>query len=478
MIKSFLILLLALPAYGAAPNPLYFSESGSGSQSGADASDCEPRSFVTAWSGIPDGTTLILIGLCGYTSIQGNNITLLIPPGSGISQPAYYGVGVQNNLHNILINGMAPAGGLGGGFIANTANGSGLANQSAYHGVYCTGGISGLWIMNIAITNIYVHSSISDDSPGPDSTFGVYAPESSGSNFFGGIYFSNCGTAIGIYGNNFTTVSNCNFQNCNHGLYLSTTPGSTTNWAINCTFGSCSNWDTTDNTFHNDSILWDCASGQIAEWRLLGCIFNGDMGANNSGQVLWQNNPPLYGLVTGNLFYVPPGEYLNDGCCTMNGQGMTIVNNTFIGGGNTACLTTTANGPIIGNNLFINSGGFITFVGAFTSAVMFNNLYANFTSYEGSSQWHINSSYYTTLAAVEAVTGETGSQLIASTLTLVNTNLIGAGTLPAGSAAIGAGNTAATIDGVVGWPPGGPIDIGENRYFVPGENYGAQFTHP
>jgi hypothetical protein len=429
-----LLFLFTLSAWGT-PNPLYFSQNGSGSMSGADASDCEPLSFVNNWSGIPDGTTLILVGLCSYTSIQGNNITLLIPGGSGISQGAYHGIGIQNGLHGITIDGT------GGGFIACTANGSTLANHTAYHGIVCPGSVYGLVVKNIAITNIYVHTLPTDIAIPPDECCGIYANQLSGSNFFGGILFSNVGTAILTQGNCTETISNCTFQCCNHAIYPSDTPGATTVVIENNFFGSCSNWDTTANTYHNDGIIWGTSSGTVASISLTGNIFNGDMGANNTAYVFFFANPALYNLFANNLFIVHPGNMLNDGCIVANGANGFIVNNTFIGNGmaNSGAITSTGNGVTIENNLWT---GFTTFlnlsgpVGA--NNVISHNLYANWTS-GGNSPWTANGTVYNSFPAWKPIVPEMSSMY--TTGQVANSD----GTVPTNSPAIGAGTNLSSL---------------------------------
>jgi hypothetical protein len=450
--------------------------------SGADSSDCQQVSWVNTqgnWGSgagqIPTGTTLILIGDCAAMNIFANNTTLSLAQG-GFTTTDYTPINIYTGVYGLVINGYNTNGASTAfGYIQCSANGSALANQAKAQGVSLGSSCGNITIENLRIQNLYVHTSLSDDQPGPDQEYGIVCPSAGGSNWISGIYFSNMGDGVSLIGNNFTTVVNCQFYNVNHPIYPSTTPGATTNWVINCAWGSSSNWDTTDNAFHNSAIFLDCASGQIAEFRVIGGWFAGDLGYNNSAWIEWQGNPPLYGLMALNFFWVPPGEYLNNGCITMNGQGMSFLNNTLVGGGTCPGLVTTGNGIIMGNNIFINCGQSVNFEGAFSGNTIFNNFFGNPTSFDGADPWEIDGTQYTSLASFDSAAGATGEQYAASTLTLVNTNT---GVLPAGSAAIGAGNTAATIDGVVGWPPGGPIDIGENRYFVPGENYGAQFTHP
>ena len=185
---SFFLFLFALSA-SATPNPLYFSWTGSGSQSGADSNNCQSLAWVNNqanWGSGPGqisaGTSLVVVGVVGRMyGIYQNNITLLIPGGSGIYSPntAIY---VNNGIQNFTIDGQ------GGGFISSYNNGSPpLANKVSICAINCGGSVQNLCVKNIAITNIYVHTSLTDNAIQPDQCCGIYANGLGGSNFFGNI---------------------------------------------------------------------------------------------------------------------------------------------------------------------------------------------------------------------------------------------------------------------------------------------------
>jgi hypothetical protein len=471
------LISLTLSALGT-PNPLYFSANGSGSQSGADVSDCQTRTFVanpTNWGSgtgqIPNGNTLSLVGVCGAINVYGNNITILVPGGSGFSEPYQSSILIANGTSGITIDGT------GGGFIACTANGSGLANQAATQAIQVDGTTAGITIKNIAITNIYVHTLASDSAISSDECCGFYCNELTGNCLFSGIVFSNVGTALLTQGDCTETISNCTFQCCNHGVYPSGTAGAS--WTVEkCLFGTCSNWNTgASDTYHNDGIIWGGATSSTALTSIVvnGNTFNGVQGADNTAYIFFYQGSAVTATMMNNLFIVNPGDTLNNGC--FNAGALTaILNNTFINNGPPQSCITQGNNLALMNNLFVGFGTFLSLPFALSGSAISNNMYVNPQSW-GNSPWMLNGTGYSTFASWTNTSGDGGSRYFSgvNANTVVNTNT---GALVLGSPAIGAGNTNVYALGVTAWAAAGLVDIGEYVWSIPGLDYGLTFTNP
>jgi hypothetical protein len=452
LLPEFGAFILVGTAGGSTPNPLYFSENGAGAMTGADPADAQTITWQNTTGNIPNNWTVSVVGQITEMNVQANGETLLIPAGSGISSANSDGIAVYSGVTGLTIDGT------GGGYIANSANGSALANQSAIWGIYCIGGVSGLTVKNLAITNIYVHTSLTDNTLGTDVSGGIYANAMSGVNRFSGILFSNCQDGILCDGTGSWTISNCTNQWCNHGVFQGSTAGSSVLFT-NDLFGTCSNWDTTANTYHADGIIW-YGAGNMASLITEACMFNGDMGVHNTAYFFDDGGAATIHTFANNTFIVHAGNTLNNGC--MTGGGL-LANNTFIDNGPAQTCLTIGGGSIGMNNLFVGFGTFVDYVTAI-SGLFSNNIYANPQPW-GNFPWNVNGTTYSVFATYTNASGDGGSQYFSgiNATTLVNTNT---GVLPIGSAAAGMGNTNTYGYGVVtdatgaARLPNGPTDVG------------------
>jgi hypothetical protein len=413
----------------AIPNPLYFSEGGAGTMDGSSPMNAQTIGWVNAGN-VPANWTVSIVGVVSEINVQANGETVLIPGGSGISSPNSAGIYIYGGVSGLTIDGT------GGGFIANTANGSLLANQTAIWAIQCGAAVTGLSVKNLAITNIYVHTLLSDNQPGPDSSGGIYANLLYGSNFFGNILVSNAATGILANGPGMVVCSNCTFQSCNHGLF----PGSTTTGSVlieNCFFGACSNWDTTANVFHNDAIIW-FGSGTLNSFIMTGCTFNGDMGVHNTAYFFNDGGNAMTNLFANNLFIVNPGNTLNNGCFTGGG---VIVNNTFLNQGTPLNSAISISGAYaqVENNLHVGFNTFVNLVGPVTNSAIDHNLYANWAS-GGNSPWNANSVSYNTLQDWQK-----GTALETSSMYKIGQVAYSDGTIPSNSPALGGGTNLSNL---------------------------------
>jgi hypothetical protein len=284
----------------------------------------------------------------------------------------------------------------GTGFISNTANGTGLANQVATVGIFASG-VHDLEIRNLLILNLYQKTAfISDISTGAQNTFGIE--------------LTGVGTNILIHDTRVSMV--------NTGIYVALT-GSSTNtqvcrntvdqnkWGILTAQGSgistntvdCFNdisigtlWNTDFNNgdpYHTDHlfVFGQNSSAYMNGAYLYGNYIHGPAGSFNTTDGLYycesghiyanQNLNALY--IFDNVFQLTSG-YSCGGMVT-TGYGTTgqwIVNNTFLSYGAASCFannggnTCTANADF-GPNASASTTGENNITSGFNNPVIYNH---------------------------------------------------------------------------------------------------------
>jgi hypothetical protein len=447
---ALLILLLSLSGFARAAD-LWIGPSATGNGSGTSSGNLESYGDWNTGTGQLDNVTMHIVGVIGSINVQANNETILIPGGSGISSQAGNGIYVNANLNALTVDGT------GGGFIANTANGSALAYQAGTWGIVCGGNMCCMVVKNIAITNTYVHSSLTDGAPGSDQQGGIWANQLGGSNFFGNVYVSNAATCFLINGGGTTVYSNCTMAACNHGVFPDGSAGASS-WIENCHFTGCwSNWETTANTFHNDGILYG-GSGNVNNMIVRWNTFDAQFG-NETTCVFFndrQTGTTTNYIQYGNLVIASPADYYANGAWSGGGE---FYGNTMIGNNaaNNVCLA-VGPGTVCSNNAFVSWPTFVYMAGMSPTGSAFGyNYYINWQS--GSSDpWNICGTSYTTsqFSSYLAALGEGNSEM-STTLPGFITSL---GYLISGSPLVNAGSDIRgrippfDHDGRYIWPPG------------------------
>jgi hypothetical protein len=385
---------------------IYVSQSGAGAGTGVDIADAYSLSSLnntgnwgSGGSQINPGDTLVLMG--GFTSaigVWGNDCTVLFSAGSYIAPAAAQCI-YAPNVNNLTINGA------GVGYIANTANGTGLANQVSVYGIMASGA-SNVVVENLVIQNLYVHTNISDGSIDIGAGGGFYANGMEGTLLITGCTFSNIGWCINLLGlqTNVTIVSN-SFANYDHGVALGPRSGTFNAVIASNQFGSTVCWDTgTNDWYHHDGIHY-YGTAAIGSFAIGDNLFYGNWGSNNSAQVYLENSPSNV-LVYNCLFVQYPSDYLSDGMMDAQGNFNHIYNNTFMGSGvtNSTGLYWGGTGSSLTNNIF---SGLTTFVVNQTGTMSGSdyNIFCNATG-GGNTPFADNGTNFSTLATWRSATGQ------------------------------------------------------------------------
>jgi hypothetical protein len=188
----FLLLLFALPA--SAANSVYIAQTSAGGNTGADCLDAKPVTYFNTsgnWSATPTGIQIgpgTAVHLCGtftgtagstMLTIQGsgasnNPVTIIFEANAQLSAP-YWGTSnftgsgaaiVCSNFNYITVNGGV------NGLIANTANGTVLANQAGTTAVNFSG-CNHVTITQLNVSNMYVKTSASDEGQSGGGATGI-----------------------------------------------------------------------------------------------------------------------------------------------------------------------------------------------------------------------------------------------------------------------------------------------------------------
>lgn len=442
---------------------IYIGQSASGAANGADCNDAKPVTFFntaadwgTGGGQIGPGVT---VDLCGTitssmtaqgSGTSGNPIIIFWEPGATISEPYCSSAGCfnTNSQTYLVLNGG------NNGSIQATANGSGLANQQAGNGIVAYG-CNGCVIENLAIQNIYLHTSASDTSGSAQSTGGV---DVSGSNF---------------------TIHNNTIDNVNIGIYAAWGSADAndeingnniydTNWSVTSVrqssggtigpiyiFGNhlhdWANWDTTSDAFHHNGLHCYTAGGLATLPHYTGLYFydnrvDGKEGADGTAAV-WPEDvgqgsacgdSPSNVYVFNNVFdtsdNTPGDAYVYPTCCQVR-----VWNNTLIAAsttGNRELMAEYGGSVDLRNNVFDNAntlGDDANTSEVTLSASSDYNFYAN-----GGSNAFVCSGYYgypSGFAKWQSCTGADSHGTAYSGSFSLNSD----GSLPSGSPAADAG---------------------------------------
>lgn len=434
----------------ASGEEIYVAQSALNGDTGVDASNAHSKAWFENSANWGSGTNKIgpgdrvhFVGALSGASAQasgtpGAPITLFFEPGAKLSSPNTDLLNLAN-LNYIVVDGGA------NGVIENTANGTTLANHTpGVKGVNVTG-CSNITIKNLAIRNLYVHTSTSDASLDFTTGGGVYA-----NGYGAGMVIQNCAFSdicwcVIMFGSpsGTLTVDSCSFVNYDHGIGgVAGTSGPVAGFkATNNHFGSTVNWDTTANSYHHDGIhtFWG-NGGALPNAVITNNLFDGDWGTHNTAHLFFEQNYNTHSpseapgwLIANNVHIQNSGNYLNNGFMVAIGNNAVIANNTYIGSGValSQALSVTGTGVVFENNLISGVNRFVDAASPFAAAN--NNIYASVVG-SGNTPFRFQNSNIASFSAWKTATGQENAS---SQLSSVAINQDG--TLPAASAAVDAG---------------------------------------
>jgi hypothetical protein len=266
--------------------------------------------------------------------------TLLTSPAWASGCAAIYSLGHSNITINGGATGSATAGNLiGGGTIQATGNGTGLPYQTTSAGIAmynCTNCI----FKNITISNIYVHSSVSDE--GGDPTGAIYVDGGSNLLITNNVAHDMkwCFEHLFNNGDSNVIMSNNLAYNVDHGFVEA--PASSPGFILSSvyifgnTFHDPSNWDDIANNNHHDGIHeWSFGVGNsITASYNYNNYFYGNFGTNFTSAIFHQafslgSTDAVFNNVVAPIGGAGGNGYIGMG--SNGGGGWLLANNTIIG---------------------------------------------------------------------------------------------------------------------------------------------------
>ena len=235
------------------------------------------------------------------------------------------------------------------GIIQNTANGTTLSYKQtteAIEGMNC----SNCTVKNLTISNMYVHTSTSDDTE--DQT-GIRCITLTGSNWtISNNIMHDAGWCLFQpynSGDTNTNIYNNEIYNIDHGWILATQSAGGNSGPFNFNNNHVhdySNWDTTSNSYHHDGIhcYTSTGSGGSAHFSALNIYnntFDGSTGVNITAHIFNEggsgsgSTPCSDGSSVINIYnnLLSANSPINNGLIAANTGVENVYNNTFIGSG-------------------------------------------------------------------------------------------------------------------------------------------------
>jgi hypothetical protein len=413
-LAMFGLVLIGLLAYAPASraNDVYVSQNGGGT--GSSCTSALPVSFFnnsSNWGSgagqIGPGTTVHLCGVISTTlQILGNGtssapVTILWTSGASVSLPV--GNGFELNGHSHLVfDGGSPCGPAtacsqsdsGTGIIENTDNGSQpLGNHSVVQAFSSSNGSGDVEIRNLIIRNLYRHTSTTDVTSSSDVSVTVFSANTLAGNLtahdntihdvgtaFQLMFFSNSPT-IGIY-NNY-------IYNMDWGIGSSGNGARALNVHDNH-FGSTTNWDTINDSFHHDGLhFYMNSAADSLGINIYNNLFDGDWGTCCATAFIFTEttNPQNFNVYNNVAVQKAGNQFpLFEIGATTGG----IYNNTFVAGAaptyNVPCLVMYGTGFSVQNNAFTHCGQWMVMQSGFTATVIDYNFYGDIGG-SGNSPW-------------------------------------------------------------------------------------------
>lgn len=424
---------------------VYVAQSAAGQSDGTSCANAHAVSSLSGsdWSA---GNTIHLCGIItSAITAQGGGtssspLTLVFEPGARISMPACPQNGCLDisNQSYVVVDGGTVCGYVNGaqvacnGVIESTRNGTsgaactgGACNQQAGTNGVVASPCDNCEIRNLDVSNMYVHTSASDDA----SNCGCQSVVFSGT----GVKVHNIVThdnawSIGWSGTN-DEVYNVSAYNTDHCFVIWS--GATNNSIHD---NQCYNpyvWDTNSNAWHHDGIHLYTYDTAINNTQIYNNYFWGDWGGNVTAHIYAESD------VTNTKVF----NNLSIGCFNGDGHGGTCTNLGVQGNGHISFYGAggSSGNAVYNNTIVEQGGGFSLFVQAQSSFTSENNIFSGSGPAFGSAGMVANSDYNvyyntgSTLADIQAASGSDTHSVVGDPQ--LNTNF----TLQSGSAAIGAG---------------------------------------
>ncbi len=456
--RTFWFTIAALVGFSgvAAANNIYVGQSETGLANGQDCSNTKSVAYFNNkayWVNsnpvglqIGPGTT---VHLCQTISTEmtvqgsganGSPITILFEAGAKLSLP-YCSNRDVNGCINLSNAGYIILDGGTNGVIENTANGSALGNQKDSVGILANG-THDSEIRNLAISNLYVHSSPTDE-PDLSRSAAIYMVAINNlaihNNTIHDCYwclnyqFESSSTGVTIYSNE--------IYNVEHGIAFGGYGGGTVAGAsiYRNYIHDYSNWDVSTGDFHHDGIHFYTNAGAVINGAdIYNNTFGGDPGDYLTSHIYIEhdgsdvNNVHVYN----NVVLAPPSNRsMNFGMMAFGPNTGTLVYNNTIqcgsqAGGYGAILE--AGNTIFENNIVTGCWAAVAFYFQSPNVVVNYNTYAN-NNYVG--YFLYNGTNLTALTDWQAASGQDANSRSVADAGLNAAN----GTLTGTSAAIGAG---------------------------------------
>lgn len=463
--RVFAVVLAALIGSGALTvtahaqaSDVYITPDGGGN--GICTNNTHPPSWFNNSSNWGSGSVQIgpgtIVHLCGTfnggsnamfkaqgSGAPGRPITILFEANTNLTSPAWpgdRGLG-DGGAIDISTRSYVVVDGGTNGIIQNTQNGTNLSlHQAKSVGVYagdsnaapCTPGCR---VTNLTVANLYVHVAGSDTSVDQTNTNAVKFPNGATGLRVDHCTFHDMGWAINGWGNNIEIDHN-NIYNIDHGTASGAGANTTGESFHDNHIHDFANWDTNSNSYHHDGIhIWNSDPYINSNVMIYNNRFDGDSGVNITG-FLYTENKVANIAIFNNVFVVQSGRRMGGMIWMGNYYDISpkILNNTFMGQGDSACIRLENNtGVTWQNNLITGCNTFLSYVQG-TQAQGDFNVYEAKNPGGGNYSFNLNSFQTDSLSAWQGSAGQDGHSHYYAALS-VGTD----GILTASSPAIGAG---------------------------------------
>jgi hypothetical protein len=460
----------------ALANDVYIAQTSAGSANGNSCGNAYAVSYFNASGNWGSGASQIgpgtVVHLCGTITTNltvngsgsaGSVIEILFESGANITQPTCNGSCLNLGSYGyILVDGGAskPCGwnvatnaseGICNGFIQNTANGQGQANNNPDIGIYVGG--SNIEIRNIGIYNMWVPSGGSNSQPSNDPT--CLQLDQTGTAAFS-FHDSVCHDAADGF-NNVHESSSSGYSIYNNYVYDinhaigGAADGTTSNVNIyGNRFSNFAVWLPITSYHHDGIYLW-CdaftnACGTLSNWNVYNNLWNGTFGTGVTSYFYIDNTLATNNVNVFNNVFAPSDAQSvgGSGYTAMYPAGSSnynLYNNSYViqNGSAVGCHEGGSNGSALTiqfeNNLFQNCPGAVVAYTPITYSPVNYNVYATCASSSGSNCWYFNHAEVGFSTWQSDAGGEGKSVYYASTNANLNTNYVP----QSGSVAIGAG---------------------------------------
>lgn len=385
---------------------LYYTQAGSGTQSGSSCGNGLPISYFNSSGNWGSGASQIGAGttnhLCGTISTaltaqgsgsSGQPITIKWETGASLTSTAWSEAIVLDNHDNFILDGGSPCGWIAGtsvscnGTIQNTLNGtSGNTCPGGTCTQHVTGSLAisaspsnGIEVKNLGILNMYMVSGGEDvgGPPGPGCIHFYPTTTLNNWSIHNNVFTWSAWCLNG--GANNLVVANNDFHFVDHGIGMGQFTDATANFNgvtfHDNRYHDADVWDSPSNDFHHDGVhLFSYSSTQhtnvnatITNINIYNNLFDGDMGDNNTAMIFFEGQE-VGANIFNNVGIVATGRQINNGLYNGYGKNVSVFNNTVIGPACTVsmgiCTTTQTqkysifNGPgfIVKNNAYTDGG--------------------------------------------------------------------------------------------------------------------------